>query len=235
MKVGSMQARPMTDRQRQQIVARGRKLLKQVERGHWALGDWYNDAIDRGYGDGRRLAEDVHADYLQLLNWGWVARSVKISLRRENLSWSHHAAIAPLSPKQQPYWLQQAERHRWTLKELRQQLAERKSRREQPLEHLVLKRRGKIERFGNGRATLYQGNCQDILSTLQFDVVVSDPPWGLNSDYGADRRRRRSRLYRYPQLFAAPPTQSLAAISRAVHRRFWPAVWYTRRGVHLRL
>ena len=41
-----------------------------------------------------------------------------------------------------------------------------------------------------GRATLYLGDCRDILPTLeQVDLVCTDPPYGIGEDGGACRTR----------------------------------------------
>ena len=53
-----------------------------------------------------------------LMNWGWVAGSVATSLRREVLSWSHHALIASYPPDEQKKWLDKAERFEWPVKKL---------------------------------------------------------------------------------------------------------------------
>ena len=49
--------------------------------------------------------------------------------------------------------------------------------------------------------TIYHGDCREIAPTLQFEAVVSDPPWGMNADtdsrrfsggyYGSSGRERR--------------------------------------------
>lgn len=39
-----------------------------------------------------------------------------------------------------------------------------------------------------GRATLYQGDCRDVLPTLgKVDAVVTDPPYGIGADKGAGK------------------------------------------------
>ena len=41
-----------------------------------------------------------------------------------------------------------------------------------------------------GNATLYLGDCMDILPTLPFvDAVITDPPYGIGQDGGAQRTR----------------------------------------------
>lgn len=47
----------------------------------------------------------------------------------------------------------------------------------------------RIETIGN--ATLYLGDCREILPTLpKFDLILTDPPYGIGED-GGDKKRRR--------------------------------------------
>jgi hypothetical protein len=47
-------------------------------------------------------------DISTLRNYAYVARSVKLSLRNDKLSWDHHRAVAKLAPADQTRWLQLA-------------------------------------------------------------------------------------------------------------------------------
>lgn len=48
---------------------------------------------------------------------------------------------------------------------------------------------GRIERIGD--ATLYLGDCMDVLPTLErVDAVLTDPPYGIGEDGGNKNRRR---------------------------------------------
>jgi tRNA G10 N-methylase Trm11 len=50
----------------------------------------------------------------------------------------------------------------------------------------------RVEHIGN--ATLYLGDCQTILPTLpKVDAVITDPPYGIGQDGGAQRTRGSSR------------------------------------------
>jgi site-specific DNA-methyltransferase (adenine-specific) len=43
-------------------------------------------------------------------------------------------------------------------------------------------------------ATLYLGDCMDILPTLpKVDAVITDPPYGIGQDGGAQRTRGSKR------------------------------------------
>ena len=67
--------------------------------------------------------------FTTLMNWGWVAGKVATSLRREALSWSHHALIASYPPDEQKKWLDKAEKWEWTVKKLGQRIYEAPDRR----------------------------------------------------------------------------------------------------------
>lgn len=52
----------------------------------------------------------------------------------------------------------------------------------------------RVERIGD--ATLYLGDCLEILPTLgPADAVVTDPPWGLNGGSGTTSKQRAKAVY----------------------------------------
>jgi hypothetical protein len=51
-----------------------------------------------------------------------VSEKVPRSIRRENLSWSHHRAVAALEPPEQVEWLERAEDERLSHHQLRDKL-----------------------------------------------------------------------------------------------------------------
>lgn len=57
------------------------------------------------------------------INWAYVARNVERDRRREELTFSHHAEVARLSPAQQVAMLDSAVAGRWSVRELRGQVA----------------------------------------------------------------------------------------------------------------
>ena len=44
--------------------------------------------------------------------------------------------------------------------------------------------------YEDAAVTLYHGDCVDVLPTLEFDAVVSDPPYGVLADGGSAATRR---------------------------------------------
>ena len=64
-----------------------------------------------------------------------------------------------------------------------------------------------------GRATLYLGDCRDILPTLgKVDAVVTDPPYGI----GADKVNAQSSIRDNPK-WAAKSGQNPKAKVRVLH------------------
>lgn len=90
--------------------------------GQWGLGDWIR------YGNAKfgeryaRAARITGYDAQTLMNMVYVASRFEISRRRENLSWSHHEALASLQHDGQDYWLDRAAAERLSVSDLRVEL-----------------------------------------------------------------------------------------------------------------
>lgn len=52
----------------------------------------------------------------------WIAEKVESSLRKENLSFSHHKEVAKLEKKEQKFWLKKANENHWSVSELRKEI-----------------------------------------------------------------------------------------------------------------
>lgn len=88
----------------------------------WLLGDWIaygNLKFGERYA---RAAKITGYDPQTLMNMVYVATRFSISRRRENLSWSHHEALAAQEPEEQDRWLDQAALHHWSVLDLRTML-----------------------------------------------------------------------------------------------------------------
>jgi hypothetical protein len=92
----------------------------------WWLGDWIH------YGNARfgerytRAVKLTGYDAQSLMNMVYVASRFDISRRRENLSWSHHAALAALDVDAQEYWLTRASADKLSVADLRVELRGRR-------------------------------------------------------------------------------------------------------------
>lgn len=91
---------------------------------HWWIGDGIRFG-ERKYGETYTQAlEESSYKYQTLNNDVWVADSVQISRRRENLSWSHHAEVAALEADEQDRWLDFAQEKQLSRNELRAAIKE---------------------------------------------------------------------------------------------------------------
>lgn len=85
----------------------------------WWIGDWVNYGNTRFGQKYSRAARITGYDVQSLMNMAYVASRFDDSRRRESLSWSHHAELAPLSVEYQDMWLESAERERISVRGLR--------------------------------------------------------------------------------------------------------------------
>lgn len=88
----------------------------------WVIADWMAYG-QRAHGTSiEDTAALIGKSVKTLYNWGYVSGNVDISRRRENLTFSHHALVAALSPDQQSWYLEQAEAHSWSVAQLKRQI-----------------------------------------------------------------------------------------------------------------
>lgn len=84
-----------------------------------------------------------------LENFKYVSDNLDCSLRKEQLGFNHHLAVAPLEPKQQEKYLDKAVENKWSVKELREAIRDDK--------HALLP-----------KPKLPEG---------KYNVIYADPPW----------------------------------------------------------
>lgn len=88
----------------------------------WWIGDWllFGDA---SYGEKMAQAEEeTGRAYHTLQNYRYVSSKVAVPRRRDSVSHSAHAIVAPLPPEEQDEWLERCETNQWTVQELRTQI-----------------------------------------------------------------------------------------------------------------
>ena len=131
----------------------------------WAIGDWWIYG-DHRYGERAAAVLDSRYSFKTFADAGWVARSVESSRRRELLTFSHHKEVAPLPPEEQNYWLDEAEKGRWTRSELRSHI-KRGTAEEMPMEDRSLwdQLLGAFE------------NIDTLLSSAATDIAAAVPTY----------------------------------------------------------
>jgi hypothetical protein len=95
----------------------------------WAIGDWLIHGERNNFGEKYSAQIEITGyKYKSLANMAAVCRGVHFSLRRENLSYGHHAVISSMEPKEQKRWLDEAEAKSLSVEELSAQVSAAKGR-----------------------------------------------------------------------------------------------------------
>jgi hypothetical protein len=89
---------------------------------NWWVGDWLRYGTAEWGAKYTAAAKITGYDPHSLENMVYVAGRFDISLRRENLSWSHHFLVAALEPDARSYWLDFATTHCLSVSDLRTEL-----------------------------------------------------------------------------------------------------------------
>ncbi len=108
--------------ERPEWISIGRRLGRIGRCNQWWLGDWLRYGTSKW---GEKYAEAARItgyDARSLANMASIASAFPLSRRRENLTWSHHAAVAGLPPEQQDEWLRRAQSERLSVADLRVEL-----------------------------------------------------------------------------------------------------------------
>lgn len=112
----------------EQWIVAGQKFGEISRCCQWWIGDWIrygNAQWGEKYVEAARITK---YDVGTLRNFAWIASQFEPSLRSDNLSWSHHALLAPLDEAEKKEWLRRAERDRLSVHDLRTELRAQKSR-----------------------------------------------------------------------------------------------------------
>lgn len=146
--------------------------LKLVEGSvQWWLGDWLNYG-ERKYGEMYTQAiEETELDYGTLRNIKWIASSVGLSLRNDNLSFNHHKEVAPLPPETQVLFLNKAVNENLSVRELRDEVR-------------------------SAQRQLKEAN----LPNDKFRIFYADPPWQYNDNCESGAIQSGGAVVHYPTM-----------------------------------
>lgn len=103
-------------------IATGRRLGAMSRSSQWWVGDWVRYGSERWGEKYAQAAKITGYDVHSLRNMAYVASRFEASRRRDNLTWSHHAEIAPLELEEQELWLDRASQERLSVSDLRVEL-----------------------------------------------------------------------------------------------------------------
>lgn len=133
----------------------GRTLGRVSVAHQWWVGDWWNYG-EREYGERAYQAEILDVEPKTISNWAWVAGQYEPSLRREHVSFGHHAVVAKLPEPQRSDWLTQV---------LESQDGEHRGGMSvRDLDSAIKRARVAAGSAGN-------------LPTGKYSVLLADPPW----------------------------------------------------------
>jgi len=149
----------------------GRKIQMAANASMWWLGDWWAYGEHR-YGERAAQAVDSNYSFQTFANAASVARKIETYRRRELLSFSHHAEVAPLDPDKQDELLDKAEKENWTRRDLRKAVRDHKrgEKKSQPLPE------GK------------------------YSIIYADPPWKYSDERNLDGYDTNAASNTYPTM-----------------------------------
>ena len=113
---------PNADMEYRNWVLEGRRIGAMGRASPWWVGDWLLYGATRW---GERYVEAVKItgyDAKSLRNMRYVASRFPSSLRRDNLTWSHHALLAAFEPDEQKHWLDRTTADKLSVDDLRIEL-----------------------------------------------------------------------------------------------------------------
>jgi hypothetical protein len=119
---------PQQDLDHADWLATGRRLGAIGRCSQWWIGDWLRYGTSRW---GEKYAEAARVtgyDVATLRNMAWVASRFDLSLRNDELTWSHHVLLAPLGAEEQRRWLRRAMEERLSVADLRLELRAQRER-----------------------------------------------------------------------------------------------------------
>ncbi len=103
-------------------ILEGRRIGAMLRGSPWWIGDWLLYGTTKW---GERYVEAAKVtgyDAKSLRNMRYVSSRFDLSLRRDKLTWSHHALLAGCDLDQQTYWLDRASADRFSVDDLRLEL-----------------------------------------------------------------------------------------------------------------
>jgi hypothetical protein len=131
----------------------GRFIKKAAHASTLWLGDWINYGKIKYGGKYERALQETGLDYGTLKNAAYTARNIELSDRSDNLSYKHHELVASLPKNQQQQLLREAERKKYSTRELQQRIQD-------------------LKKFQVSTPKMPEG---------VYSVMYADPPWDVEA------------------------------------------------------
>jgi N6-adenosine-specific RNA methylase IME4 len=131
----------------------GRFIKKAAHASTLWLGDWINFGKIKYGGKYEQAMQETGLDYGTLKNAAYTARNIELSDRSDKLSYKHHELVAPLPKDIQRQLLREAEKKRYSRRELQQRIQD------------VKKLQFSTPRMPEGI----------------YSVMYADPPWDIEA------------------------------------------------------
>ena len=96
------------------------KLVAVDDATHWCLGDALAHGQRYDWGEFKLVGDELGIEYARAKDLAYAARHVHLSIRRADLSWSHHRVVAPLGPEEQRRMLAHAVAERFTVRQIKE-------------------------------------------------------------------------------------------------------------------
>lgn len=109
-------------------VSEGRRIGQLWRASPWWIGDWLLFGTNRWGEMYAQAAKITGYDRKSLRNMRYVSSRFALSLRKDNLTWSHHALLTSLQPEEQRRWLERAISERLSVEDLRIELRSSRDR-----------------------------------------------------------------------------------------------------------
>ncbi len=103
-------------------IVEGRRIGAMWRGSPWWIGDWLLYGTSRWGEQYAEAAKITGYDPKSLRNMRYVSSRFELSLRRDNLTWSHHALLAGLDPGEHKFWLDRATADKMSVEDLRIEL-----------------------------------------------------------------------------------------------------------------
>jgi hypothetical protein len=114
--------RPKRELARHEWLVIGRRLGGISRCNQWWLGDWVRYGTEKWGEKYTQAAKITGYDPRSLANMASVAAAFDSSRRRDDLTWSHHVAVAALPEPEQEQWLDRAAAENLSVADLRTEL-----------------------------------------------------------------------------------------------------------------